>query len=88
MLFLEEKKEIINKFKQNKTDTGSYEVQIALLTKDIEKLSEHFKINKKDKHSKRGFIAKIENRKKLLSKLKKENIERYQKLIKELGLRK
>lgn len=88
MLFLEEKKKIIEKFKLNTNDTGSYEVQIALLTHDIMKLSEHFKINKKDKHSKRGFIAKIENRKKLLHKLKEENLDRYHKLIKELGLRK
>ena len=84
----DEKAKIINKFGKTKNDTGSLEVQIALLTTDIEKLKPHFQEHKKDLHSKRGFIAKIERRKKYLSHLKNENFDAYSKLIKELGLRK
>ena len=83
-----EKKEIIKDFGKNNTDTGSTEVQVALLTKKINELSEHFKIHKKDHHSKRGLLGMINNRRKLLKYLKGKNEEGYQELIKKLGLRK
>ena len=70
------------------TDTGSTEVQVALLTKKINELSEHFKIHKKDHHSRRGLLGMINNRRKLLKYLKGKNEEGYQELIKKLGLRK
>ena len=83
-----EKKEIVKDFGKNNTDTGSTEVQVALLTKKINELSEHFKIHKKDRHSRRGLLGMINNRRKLLKYLKGKNEEGYQKLIKKLGLRK
>ena len=83
-----EKKEIIKGFGKNNTDTGSTEVQVALLTKKINELSEHFKIHKKDHHSRRGLLGMINNRRKLLKYLKGKNEEGYQELIKKLGLRK
>ena len=83
-----EKKDIVKDFGQNNTDTGSTEVQVALLTKKINELSEHFKIHKKDRHSRRGLLGMINNRRKLLKYLKGKNEEEYQKLIKKLGLRK
>ena len=83
-----EKKEIIKDFGKNITDTGSTEVQVALLTKKINELSEHFKIHKKDHHSRRGLLGMINNRRKLLKYLKGKNEEGYQELIKKLGLRK
>ena len=83
-----EKKEIVKDFGKNTTDTGSTEVQVALLTKKINELSEHFKIHKKDHHSRRGLLGMINNRRKLLKYLKSKNTEGYQELIKKLGLRK
>ena len=83
-----EKKEIVKDFGKNKTDTGSTEVQVALLTKKINELSEHFKIHKKDHHSRRGLLGMINNRRKLLKYLKGKNEEGYHELIKKLGLRK
>jgi small subunit ribosomal protein S15 len=83
-----EKKEIVKGFGKNNTDTGSTEVQVALLTKKINELSEHFKIHKKDHHSRRGLLGMINNRRKLLQYLKGKNEEGYQELIKKLGLRK
>ena len=83
-----EKKEIIKDFGKNNTDTGSTEVQVALLTKKINELSEHFKTHKKDHHSRRGLLGMINNRRKLLKYLKGKNEEGYQELIKKLGLRK
>ena len=83
-----EKKEIVKDFGKNNTDTGSTEVQVALLTKKINELSEHFKIHKKDHHSRRGLLGMINNRRKLLKYLKGKNEEGYQDLIKKLGLRK
>ena len=83
-----EKKEIVNDFGKNNTDTGSTEVQVALLTKKINELSEHLKIHKKDHHSRRGLLGMINNRRKLLKYLKGKNEEGYQELIKKLGLRK
>ena len=83
-----EKKEIVKDFGKNNTDTGSTEVQVALLTKKINELSEHFKIHKKDHHSRRGLLGMINNRRKLLKYLRGKNEEGYQELIKKLGLRK
>ena len=83
-----EKKEIAKDFGKKDTDTGSTEVQVALLTKKINELSEHFKIHKKDHHSRRGLLGMINNRRKLLKYLKSKNEEGYLGLIKKLGLRK
>ena len=83
-----EKKEIVKEFGKKDTNTGSTEVQVALLTKKINELSEHFKIHKKDHHSRRGLLGMINNRRKLLKYLKGKNEEGYQELIKKLGLRK
>jgi len=83
-----EKKEIVKDFGKNNADTGSTEVQVALLTKKINELSEHFKTHKKDHHSRRGLLGMINNRRKLLKYLKVKNEEGYQELIKKLGLRK
>ena len=83
-----EKKEIVKDFGKNDKNTGSTEVQVALLTKKINYLSEHFKIHKKDHHSRRGLLGMINNRRKLLKYLKGKNEEEYQSLIKKLGLRK
>ena len=83
-----EKKEIVKDFGTKDTDTGSTEVQVALLTKKINELSEHFKIHKKDHHSRRGLLGMVNNRRKLLKYLKRKNEGGYQALIKKLGLRK
>ena len=83
-----EKREIVKNFGKKDNDTGSTEVQVALLTKKINELSEHFKIHKKDHHSRRGLLGMINNRRKLLKYLKGQNEEEYQSLIKKLGLRK
>tara|TARA_B100001029_G_C14681158_1_gene244623 strand:- start:266 stop:529 length:264 start_codon:yes stop_codon:yes gene_type:complete len=83
-----EKKEIVKDFGKKDKDTGSTEVQVALLTKKINELSEHFKFHKKDHHSRRGLLGMINNRRKLLKYLKGKNEEGYQSLIKKLGLRK
>ena len=83
-----EKKEIVKDFGKNEKNTGSTEVQVAVLTKKINHLSEHFKIHKKDHHSRRGLLGMINNRRKLLKYLKGKNEEGYQSLIKKLGLRK
>ena len=83
-----EKKEIVKDFGKNEKNTGATEVQVALLTKKINYLSEHFKIHKKDHHSRRGLLGMINNRRKLLKYLKGKNEEDYQSLIKKLGLRK
>jgi small subunit ribosomal protein S15 len=84
----EKKQNIIAEFATKPKDTGSPEVQVALLTKQIERLVEHLKVNKKDKHSKKGLLDMISKRKKLIKYLKKVNYEGYQELIKRLGLRK
>ena len=83
-----EKKEIVKDFGKNNKDTGTTEVQVALLTRKINELREHFKIHKKDHHSRRGLLGMINNRRKLLKYLKGKNEEGYQELIKKLGLRK
>lgn len=88
MLTPERKREIIQKFAQKEGDTGSPEVQIALLTERIAYLTEHFKKHKKDHHSRRGLLKMVGSRRALLTYLKNVDIVRYQKLISELGLRK
>lgn len=82
------KQEVIAKYAQHEGDTGSPEVQIALLTARIEQLNEHFAVHKKDFHSKRGLLQMVGKRRNMLKYLKDTDIERYRKLIAELGLRK
>ena len=81
------KKEIIDKFKTHDGDTGSPEVQIALLTTRIQDLTEHFKIHKKDHSSRRGLLKLVGQRRRLLDYLKRKDVGRYRKIIQELGLR-
>lgn len=88
VLSSEEKKEIIDKFKRFDGDTGSPEVQIALLTARINHLTEHFNEHKKDYHSRRGLLMLVGQRRRLLDYLKDQDVKRYRDLIKELGLRK
>ena len=83
----EKKAELIEKFARTKGDTGSPEVQVAILTERITNLTEHFKTNKKDNHSRRGLLAMVATRRKLLDYVKGKDVERYQVLIKELGIR-
>ena len=82
------KDKIISEFQKKAKDTGSSEVQIALLTKRINSLTEHFKQNKKDNHSRVGMIKLISRRKKLSSYLKKKDFKKYEEIIKKLNLRK
>ena len=84
----ENKKKVISDYKQNKKDTGSVEVQVALLTERINGLSSHFQAKTKDHHSRRGLIKMVSRRKKLLSYIKKQDEDRYKKLISSLKLRK
>jgi len=83
----EEKEKIIKEWARHEGDTGSPEVQIAILTKRIKDLTEHLKIHKKDVHSRYGLIKMVGKRKRLLAYLKKENFKRYTELIKKLGIR-
>ena len=82
------KTEIINTYKVHETDTGSPEVQVALLTERINHLNEHLKVHKKDHHSRRGLLMMVGQRRGLLNYLMKKDIERYRELIAKLGLRK
>jgi small subunit ribosomal protein S15 len=77
----------VGKFRVHKTDTGSPEVQVALLSRRIVELTEHFKSHKKDHHSRRGLLTMVAQRRRLLNYLKSEAPERYKSLIQELGLR-
>lgn len=81
------KLEIIKKFGRDEHDTGSPEVQVALLTERINALQEHFKVHKKDHHSRRGLLKMVGQRRGLLNYLSKQDIERYRALVKELDLR-
>ncbi|OGF98103.1 MAG: 30S ribosomal protein S15 [Candidatus Glassbacteria bacterium RBG_16_58_8] len=83
-----EKQEVIDKFKHHENDSGSTEVQIALLTQRIETLKEHFQFHKKDHHSRRGLLKIVGQRRKLLDYLKRKDIDGYQRIIQELNLRK
>jgi len=84
----DDKQKIIEKFGQKKGDTGSPEVQVALLSHKIDKLTEHLEINKKDNHSRRGLLKVIAKRRRILNYLQKLDETRYKKLIKEIGLKK
>lgn len=83
-----DKEGVIKKFRTHELDTGSCEVQVALLTNRIQELTGHFKDHKNDVHSQRGLVKMVNRRRKLLSYLKKTNNDRYIKLIQDLGLRK
>lgn len=84
----EEKKKIIDKYSRGKGDTGSPEVQIALLSEKIERLTKHLKEHKSDVHSRRGLLAMVSKRRRLLNYLMKKESERYQKVVKDLNLTK
>lgn len=84
----EKKAELVSKFGHDSNDTGSVEVQIAILTEEINTLTEHFKEHKHDHHSKRGLLKKVGQRRSLLNYLIKNDVKRYRAIVKELGLRK
>ena len=84
----EKKKEIIQQFKAHEKDTGSAEVQIALLSERIRYLTEHFKTHKRDHHSRRGLLKMVGQRRRLLNYLKASRVERYREMVERLGLRK
>lgn len=86
-LTAQEKEAIVSEFARGAGDTGSPEVQVALLTKNIEGLQAHFKEHNKDHHSRRGLIRMVNQRRKLLDYLKRKNVSRYVELIGQLGLR-
>lgn len=88
MISSEKKKQIVADFGRDANDTGSPEVQIAILTARIEELQEHFDMHKKDHHSRRGLLKMVGKRRALLSYLKKNDIESYRNLIERLGIRK
>ena len=88
MISKEKKAEIIKTYGRTQEDTGSPEVQIALLTTRIVELTEHLKVNKKDHHSRRGLLKMVGQRRNLLEYLKKKDLEGYRALIEKLGLRK
>ena len=87
MIAAERKREVIQKFRTHEMDTGSPEVQVAILTERINELTEHFKTHKKDHHSRRGLLKLVSQRRRLLNYLRGYHSGRYQTLIKELGLR-
>ena len=84
----ERKQEIINTYKRDENDTGSPEVQVALLTERINELTEHLKVHKKDNHSRRGLLKMVGKRRNLLNYLSRKDVQRYRDLIAKLGLRK
>ena len=88
MISKEKKAEIVAKFGKNAQDTGSTQVQVALLTERINELTEHLKEHNKDHHSRRGLLKMVGQRRGLLAYLKKKDLERYRALIEKLGLRK
>ena len=88
MISKESKAEIIAKYKRDEKDTGSPEVQIALLTERINELTEHLKVHKKDNHSRRGLLKMVSKRRNLLNYLAKKDINRYREIVAKLGLRK
>ena len=83
-----QKAQIVKEYQRKQSDTGSPEVQVALLTARITELTEHFKIHVKDHHSRRGLLRMVSQRRKLLDYLKRSNVEKYRVLIDRLGLRK
>jgi small subunit ribosomal protein S15 len=88
VLDVERKREIVGQFRLHDKDTGSTEVQIALLTDRINYLTEHFKVHKKDHHSRRGLLKLVSQRRSLLDYIKRQDIQRYHNLIERLGIRK
>ena len=86
-LTTEQKQEIIDRYRLHNSDTGSPEVQVAILSERITYLTDHFKTHAKDHHSRRGLIKLVGQRRRLLNYLKNKNIERYRTLIEQLGLR-
>lgn len=88
MLSKEERTAIMQDFARNENDTGSVEVQVAVLTAEINRLTEHMKVHKKDYHSNRGLLKKVGRRRNLLAYLRNEDVNRYRELITRLGLRK
>ena len=87
-LTVERKTEIVDTYRTHQTDTGSPEVQIAILSEKIAYLTEHFKVHAKDHHSRRGLLRMVGKRRRLLDYLKDKNIERYKTVIDKLGIRK
>ncbi len=83
----ERKNELINEFKVHETDTGSADIQIAILTEDINNLNEHLRTHKKDHHSRRGLFKMVGRRRNLLKYLRENDVQRYRELITKLGLR-
>ncbi len=88
MISKEKKAELVEKYGSNASDTGSPEVQVAILTERIRELTEHLKINIHDHHSRRGLLKMVGKRRNLLSYLKKKDINRYRAIVEKLGLRK
>ncbi|BAK81180.1 ribosomal protein S15 [Candidatus Arthromitus sp. SFB-rat-Yit] len=87
MINKEKKQEVIKQYSRHEKDTGSAEVQIALLTKRISELTEHLKVHKKDHHSRRGLLIMVGKRRGLLNYIMKQDIDKYRSLIKDLGIR-
>ncbi len=85
---VERKQEIINTYRRDEKDTGSSEVQIALLTERIKELTEHLKVHVKDNHSRRGLLKMVGKRRNLLNYLTKKDVQRYRDIVEKLGLRK
>ena len=84
----ETKQEIVKKYARNEKDTGSTEIQVAILTQEINDLTEHLKVHTHDYHSRRGLLRKVGQRRSLLNYLLKTDVKRYRELVKKLGLRK
>lgn len=87
MLSKKEKDDLIKKYRVHKDDTGSPEVQIAILTKEIEQVSDHLKVHRKDNHSRRGLLKMVGNRRRLLRYLKGEDLKRFEKIADKLKLK-
>ncbi|MCE5275993.1 MAG: 30S ribosomal protein S15 [Syntrophaceae bacterium] len=87
-LNVEQKTEVITQFRRHETDTGSPDVQVAILTRRINDLTEHFKVHKKDHHSRRGLLMLVGQRRRLLNYLREHDIKRYRELVQTLNLRK
>jgi small subunit ribosomal protein S15 len=87
-LTADRKSEVIGQFRNHDTDTGSPEVQIAILSERITYLTDHFKTHKKDHHSRRGLLKMVSQRRRLLDYVRSQDVERYRKIISELGIRK
>jgi len=88
MLTTRQKSYIVKKFQRSGTDTGSAEVQIAILTREVEALTKHLQTHPKDNHSRRGLLRMVSKRRRLMNYLKKQDLKRFSKILKELGLKK